>query len=208
MLALRVQRRQDVGAPSDTWRTFCAIELPAEASSRASRHIEYLRKDFPNIHASWNRGGKFHLTLKFLGEISRDSVAKLSEAASRSVQDFSPFKIAIEQTGVFPKIGPPRVLWIGASDKSGKLVELHARLEDECAKEGFAREDHPFHPHLTLARLRKPRGARTLAAAHREIKFEPVEVSVSELLVVRSELSSEGSNYTTISRHLLEAKRK
>jgi 2'-5' RNA ligase len=97
------------------------------------------------------------------------------------------------------------VLWIAISDSSGKLGELHTRLEHEAAKEGFVRDSRPFHPHLTVARLRQPQHARTLATAHKEREFEGVEIEVLELLVIRSELSSEGSKYSIISRHQLDA---
>lgn len=201
--ALRAHRRQDVCAPSDTWRVFCAIELPATARDLVLRHIAHLKDAVPDAHASWSRDANLHLTLKFLGEIPQTCVPDLSAAASRAVAGVSPFKILLEQTGVFPTHGPQRVLWLGISDREGRLSELHARLEDESSKAGFQREARSFNPHLTLARLRKPAHARTLAAAHKELKFKPAEIAVSELLVIRSELSSEGSKYTVVSRHEL-----
>jgi 2'-5' RNA ligase len=187
------------------WRVFCAIELPQEVSSRATEHINRLRQRFPDINASWNRNGKFHLTLKFLGEISQTRVADLSRAAAFAVGKVSPFEIIVEGAGAFPVHGPPKVLWIGISDPAKELDQLYQHLESESAKEGFAKEPRPFHPHLTLARLRKPQGARSLACAHQEMVFEPIEISVSELLVIRSELSSEGSKHSVISRHRLGA---
>ena len=185
------------------WRTFCAIELPAELSSPVTEHIKQLRTEVPQISASWNRDGKFHITLKFLGEIPQSQVKDVSEAADRAVEETVRFKMVVEQAGVFPKHGSPRILWIGITDSEGQLPRLQARLDDECAKRGFAKEDRPFHPHLTLARLRRPEGARTLALKHKELGFGPVEVNVSELLVFRSELGQEGSKYTVISRHPL-----
>ncbi len=65
------------------------------------------------------------------------------------------------------------------------------------------KESRRFHPHLTIARLRKPEQARTLAAAHKAMEIVPAEIQVSELLVIRSELSSAGSKYTVISRYPL-----
>src|SRR5207247_4779949 len=130
------------------WRTFCALELPTELSSRASNHITRLRGELPQISASWNRDGKFHITLKFLGEIPQSHVREVSEAADRAVEEISPFKIVVEHAGVFPKHGPPRILWIGITHSEGKLERLQARLDEECAKRGFAKEDRPFHPHL------------------------------------------------------------
>jgi 2'-5' RNA ligase len=188
----------------ESWRVFCAIDLPASARAKLMRQITRLREAVPHAQASWSREENTHLTLKFLGDIQTSRLSNLSNAATRSVADFSPFQITLQETGVFPKHGPPRVLWIGVKDESGKLAELHSRLEKACASEGFANEERPFHPHLTIARLRKPQGARTLAAAHKEMRFEPADVAVAELLVIRSEPSAAGSRYTVISRHRLE----
>lgn len=188
------------------WRVFCAVELSEGVRQRTSRHIARLKEAVADAQASWSRADNIHLTLKFLGEIPQASVRNLSEAASRAVAGVAPFTIRLEQTGVFPSHGAPRVLWIGANDCEGKLGELHKRLEAESEKAGFPSESRTFHPHLTLARLRKPQHARTLASAHKATEFEPVEIDVAELLVVRSELSPEGSKYSTISRHPLAAR--
>ncbi len=95
------------------------------------------------------------------------------------------------------------MLWIGVEDHTGRLAELQTKLEDECERIGFKKEARAFSPHLTIARLRKPQGARGLALAHKEMGFEPAKMLVLELLVIRSELSSKGSKYTVISRHAL-----
>lgn len=184
-------------------RVFCAIELPETVRGLVLRHIARLQEAVPDAKASWSRDANLHLTLKFLGEIPQTSVSHISTAASRALVGLAPFSIRLEQTGAFPKQGRPRVLWIGINDLAGTLAELHARLEDESAIAGFARDDRPFHPHLTIARLRQPRHARTLAARHQQMELEPAEIAVSELLVIRSELSSAGSKHTVISRHPL-----
>lgn len=193
--------REETDLGDKPWRVFCAVALPRDLCDRMIAHINGIRDAVPDARASWSRVDNIHLTLKFLGDISLLQVERISEAASRSVKDFAPFRIVLEQTGVFPKHSQPRVLWIGINDLQGKLGELHARLEAESEKAGFPGESRPFHPHLTLARLRKPQDASRLAAAHNALEFEPAEIAVSELLVIRSELSREGSKYRTISRH-------
>jgi len=186
------------------WRVFCAIDLAVSVRASLMRPINRLRESVPHAQASWSREDNLHLTLKFLGEIQTTRLSALSNAAGCAVSDFSPFEITLGEPGVFPEHGTPRVLWIGVKDESGKLAEIHTRLEEECARQGFARGARPFHPHLTIARLRNPQGARELALAHKEQHFEPTEVIVSELLVIRSELGGAGSKYSVISSHRLE----
>jgi RNA 2',3'-cyclic 3'-phosphodiesterase len=202
--ALRAHCRQDVCAPS--WRVFCAIELPLRTRGLVLRHIARLQAAVPEARASWSREASLHLTLKFIGDTPQTSVPNFSNAAARAVEACAPFTIRLEQRGVFPNHGTPRVLWLGVNDPEGNLGALHGRLENASAKAGFPKEARPFHPHLTLARLRQPQHANALAVAHRQMQFGPVEITVSELLVIRSELSSAGSNYTIISQHPLDVK--
>jgi len=171
---------------------------------RLLSHIEKLHALVPEARASWSRETNIHLTLKFLGETPQHLVEKFDSAISRAVDGIAPFPILISGTGVFPRPRDPRVLWIGISDTEGQLAKLHTQLEAESEQEGFAREARPFNPHLTLARLRAQQGAREIARAHEDLEFVPEEISVNEVMLIRSELGSAGSRYTTISQHTLK----
>lgn len=186
------------------WRVFCAVELSPEARARAARHAARLREQFPTARASWPRAENLHLTLKFIGETAIARVEELSGAAGRAAAGAQPFNLVIEGAGAFPPRGNPRVLWLGVNDSSGSLARLQSGLEDECAASGFKREERPFHPHLTLARVRAPQGTRELSRLHEETGFEAIEFPVNELIVMRSELGRGGSRYTEISRHSLK----
>jgi 2'-5' RNA ligase len=186
-----------------TLRVFCAVELPPEVRERVGVYVAGLREKFSHVRASWERAEKLHLTLKFIGEMRPTSVESLSQAAGRAASSAGPFSISIEGAGAFPPRGPARVLWLGVADDSGGLASLHKRLEEECHAAGFPREQRPFSPHLTLARLRTPAGVRPLAEHHKASPFEPAPFTVSELVVMRSELTPAGSRYTPISRHRL-----
>jgi 2'-5' RNA ligase len=182
-------------------RFFCAIELPSELRARAVEHMTRLRDDVPYARAGWEHIDKLHITLKFLGEIASNQVEALSDVASRAVEKTRPFILALEGAGAFPPSGVPRILWLGINDSSGALSQLQSHLEEECEKAGFAREERPFHPHLTIARIRAPRAARQLARLHQELGFGAIEFYVTELVVMQSELAAGGSRYTEITRH-------
>ena len=198
------QTHQSPKVRADEWRVFCAIELPGPVRSLVLRHIARLQEVVPQARASWARDTTLHLTLKFLGEIPQGSVSDFSNAVSLAVAAVAPFSIRLNNNGVFPNQRQARVLWLGVDDLSGQLLELHARLEAAAEKVGFAKEARGFRPHLTIARLRHPDDARELAVIHQQLEFEPVDIAVKELAVIRSELSSAGSKYTVVSRHSLK----
>jgi 2'-5' RNA ligase len=184
---------------TEVWRVFCAVELPDVVRARLEEHVQRLRKEFPDAAASWSRVENIHLTLKFFGNVEVNQIACISEAAERAVRQFSTFQIRVGETGVFPRPSRPQVLWIGVNDPSGQLTALQEKFEDECAAEGFPKEDRAYHPHLTIARLRRPEGARHLADTHLKMQFGPIDVELKELVVFRSELSPKGSKYSVIS---------
>jgi 2'-5' RNA ligase len=187
----------------DHYRTFAAIELPGDIRDRIQQHINQLKSRVPECNPGWTRVDNIHLTIKFFGNVDTNKISTICDAATRALTNFPRFKIAVGGTGAFPKPGQPRVLWIGIEDLGNHLAELQRKFENECAVAGFPKEDRAFRPHLTIARLKKPEGARRLAEVNNELGFEAMELNVSELVVFRSELSSEGSKYTVLSRHPL-----
>ena len=191
-------------------RIFCAVELPEDVRARAAAHIARLREAIARLplKVSWERADKLHLTLKFLGEIEPARVEALTRAASRAVGSVEKFEARLQDAGVFPARGNPRVLWLGLKDETNRLARLQERLEAECARENFPREARAFHPHITIARIRLPVAApaRHLAKLHCEIGFEPPSsFTVNDLIVMRSVLGAGGSRYTPLSRHELTA---
>lgn len=185
-------------------RVFCAIELPQGVRAACARYIASLREAAPDVRAGWDREEKLHLTLKFFGEIEEERVQLLASAIERAASLTNSFELVIRATGAFPPHGSPRVLWLGVIDQSGHLARLHQHMEDECDRSGFAREQKRFHPHLTIARLRRPEGARRLADLHKSMEFETPAFTVSEIVLMRSELGPHGSRYTALSRHRLK----
>lgn len=194
-----------ISSEHEMWRVFCAIEIPTLTRQRVLQHITKLRAKVPEVRASWSRETSIHLTLKFLGEIPKALVTNFETAISAAVNGVAPFSILIADAGAFPQRRDPRVLWIGVTDLNGQLTNLHSRLETECEREGFPRDTRSYHPHLTLARLRTQRGARGIARIHEELGFASEEITVAELLLIRSELSSTGAKYTIVSKHPLRS---
>lgn len=191
------------GDAASQWRLFYAIELSTEVRARAVEHIARLREEMPNVRAGWERTEKLHITLKFFGDVEESRTHALSLAAELAASTIAPFTLTVADAGAFPPHGHPRVLWLGLRDSSDTLARLQQSLEHECAAAGFKREERPFHPHITIARLRQPAGARQLAQLHLELGFPAMEMTVNELVLMKSELGPGGSSYTALSHHSL-----
>lgn len=192
-------------------RIFCAVDLPDDVRAQAAAHISRLREaaggEASPSKISWERAEKLHLTLKFLGELEAARVEAVTRAAKRAGEGVEKFSLTLAEAGAFPAHDNPRVLWLGLRDETRRLAALQERLEEECARENFPRETRPFHPHITIARIRIPNAApaRHLAKLHREANFEPASFKVGELIVMQSQLGAGGSRYIPLSRHELKS---
>jgi RNA 2',3'-cyclic 3'-phosphodiesterase len=189
----------------NTYRTFIAIEMPADLRTDVIDYIKDLRDKVPDVSASWSREDNLHLTLKFLGDVPVARIGEVSAAASAAARASGPFELILAGSGVFPTRGKPNVLWIGIEDPRGGLHSVQQSLEEECAARDFARDARAYHPHLTIARIRKPHGAKDLATAHLASDFGTRTFTAKELVLFRSELLPQGSRHTAVSRHALSA---
>jgi len=183
-------------------RSFIAIELPEEAKKGLARLRKGLERD-EHKFVKWVDPGGIHLTLKFLGNIPSKRVAEITEAIEEAAQGVSPFHLEISGTGVFPNLRQVRVFWVGIGGELDKLSRLQQNIDSALAALGFAKEERPFVPHLTLARIREGASSserRSFGELVGSIIFEdkyPVEVEAIRLM--RSQLMPAGAIYTCLS---------
>jgi 2'-5' RNA ligase len=185
-------------------RIFVAVDISDEARRKVSEYIETLRKEFKDVRVSWDRAEKLHLTLKFLGDTNEKQLEDLKKNVENIASEITNFKLQISNTGLFPNVRNPRVLWLGIKGDVNDLQKINAVLEIECEKIGFAKEIRIYKPHLTIGRIREPKKAKSLAIKHLENKFEPIEFEVSEIVIYESKLQSNGSIYSVVSSSKLK----
>lgn len=133
--------------PARLIRVFVAIAIDAAIRERVQRFVEGVSGFAPQ--ARWVRPQSWHVTLKFIGEKVPETVEDIKRelAAIRAPQ----FPLAFRGYGVFPSAKAARVFWIGI-EAGPELSQLATAVDDATARLGIPREDHPFRPHLTLAR--------------------------------------------------------
>ena len=162
-----------------------------------AQEVDRLRSVAPAV--GWIRAENLHMTLKFLGHIPPETLARVEAGLAEVVADQPPFTLAFAGLGAFPSVERPRVIWAGVTKGAEMLVALQARVEDALAQKEIAREERPFHAHLTLARVKEPRHARPLFSAlkaQEKVSFGHQEVSAIHLM--RSDLHPQGARYTIL----------
>ena len=145
-------------------RTFFAVPVDPEWASAAEGLAARLRAESPR--ASWTRPEAWHLTLKFLGEVSEEDAARFGDDVAAACAQARPGALPTSGSLVLPPRGRARVLAAGfAPSESGDALGELARAADAAAERiGVERERRPFRPHVTLARIRDPWPAAAVAA--------------------------------------------
>ncbi len=140
-----------------------------------------------------------HFTLKFLGEVEARQIQEIQTALVETGQAFRPITIAVEGLGGFPTMHAPRVIWLGIKEPSGELLRLQKRVDQVLAPLGFPPEARDFHPHLTLGRVKSPKGRDALVQALEAQKTVRLgEWRLEELDLMQSVLQSGGAVYTKL----------
>ncbi|MBI2857228.1 MAG: RNA 2',3'-cyclic phosphodiesterase [Chloroflexi bacterium] len=181
-------------------RAFIAVELPGEVKADLVGIQDSLRRNGKGL-ARWVSVEAMHLTLKFLGDVSSDLLPQVSGVTKGAAAGTLPFRLKTDGLGMFPDSRSPRVLWIGLTGDTQVLVDLQARIEEALVPLGFAKEDRPFTPHLTLCRLQNapPRERREFGEQVLQLKAPPPrEFSVAGLNIMRSTLTPAGAVYARL----------
>lgn len=177
-------------------RTFIAVDLPQEIKMDIDRMIAGLRRDNSGIR--WVKAANLHLTLRFLGDIPQQSVQTLTESLKENLDGFGPFDLVLSGMGGFPNLKRPRVIWIGTGDGTDRLIDLAEKVETGCIESGFGKGDKKFSSHMTIGRVRFPKGLEPLLDKIEKTKFESSKFTVNEIFVVKSDLSPSGPKYTKL----------
>jgi 2'-5' RNA ligase len=174
-------------------RCFIAIELSAGLREKIGRETGGLRASEADVR--WVPAENLHLTLKFLGSVPDELVPDIRAGLARVARGHARHCVRLAGTGVFPDPRRPRVVWVGVEDSEG-VSALQRDVEAAMEGLGFEPEGRPYTPHLTLGRVKSPRGRSALMeelGALRDADFG--EQEVREVSLMKSELRPGGARY-------------
>lgn len=216
--AERRERHKKPRLPEETtdtpWRLFIAVPLPPAVRDQVAAIIEHLQPT--DLPVRWIDPDNGHLTLHFIGETEPELAELLRMAMGTAVGGHQGFDLRTADPGAFPSLRRPRVLWLGLWGPTHRLEALYNDIGDFLDDFGLDIEDAPFHPHITLGRVRSGEGVkvgqlpdqvrdafadlaeRELARADRAVPFP-----VTEVQLVRSHLDKNGRRYEVLATYPL-----
>jgi 2'-5' RNA ligase len=141
-------------------RLFVGVELDADVragvasvASDLRRQVDALLRPGPDLR--WVEPANLHITLWFIGHVDDARGAAIRRALEHPFTT-TPFDLPVSGCGMFPRSGPPRVVWIG-TQAAAEMSRLYAEVRDRLVPLGFEAEKRPFTGHVTIARVRENR---------------------------------------------------
>ncbi len=163
---------------------FLAVGLPQPIRDLLAAVIMAGRADLP-LPGRPSPPGNWHLTLRYLGDT--DEVVKDRLLAGLDQAHLgAPFFVELSGLGAFPNPRRATVLWVGVSRGADRLAELAGVIDEEAEVVGFAPEDRPYIPHVTLSRLRPDEDIRWLIDT---LVLPPIRFEVTSVGLYRSHLA-------------------
>ena len=189
-------------------RIFIALDIDAAIRERLQLFMDGVRGFAPE--ARWVCPESLHVTLKFIGNKSSGEADAISQSLARIAA--AAIEISFRGYGFFPTAKSPRVFWIGV-EAGPPLAALANTVDMTTAGLGVPKEEHPFSPHLTLARRGGSGAPRWRKGDAPNLSFQRLQdklaamsapefgtMTAREFFLYESQLGRGGSRYTKIAR--------
>jgi 2'-5' RNA ligase len=180
-------------------RVFIGVELPSDIREKLFSLQQQFKKTLPPMN--WVRLESIHLTLKFLGYVEPSRISQLLSVLEPIGRNQQSFSIAVKGLGVFPRVQYPRILWVGIEGKTQALQEVVLEIEAALDPLGFSPEEKPYHPHLTLARIKRENATVGSALVKNRILENDQLIgtwTIERFTLFQSDLDSSGAIYTPL----------
>lgn len=172
-------------------RLFIAVAVPDALKDQLHERCRALRGQFS--FKKWVHAADYHITVKFLGSVPHGTASRIKPALEPSTAMQRAFTLGLGGVGCFGKPSSPRILWAKVTGELEPLADLQKNVELAMKGLGFAMENRPYRPHLTLAKTYA--GAAPLIVSdleHAASQFPPLPLfEVKELVLYQTHLGRE-----------------
>ena len=187
-------------------RLFVAVDPTDAVRAALARAQATMRDGAPHADVRWVDPKNLHLTLKFLGNVADERAGEVARAVTAAVAGHAPIALAARGLGAFPSLRRPRVVWAGLVAGVTPLRGVASALDGALVPLGFPPEARPFAAHVTLGRVRSPKGIDRLASAITAgAALDFGGWTASDVVLYRSHLRPTGSIYEPVARIALDS---
>ncbi|SVA05639.1 uncharacterized protein METZ01_LOCUS58493 [marine metagenome] len=185
-------------------RIFISVFVPKEIVN-----IKEMLKttiDTRGIKIRWVRDGNMHLTLKFIGNTTEESIDSINNAIHDVVKDTPFINLSISGTGCFSKRDRANTLWVGIKGDLDKLEQLILNINNKLEPLGFPIERRKFLPHITIARINPNQKKKPDISNFLNTTFMELPMKIVKINLMQSQSFPKGSFYTILNTNFLDTK--
>ena len=177
-------------------RTF--IALPLKVNNHFLKSREEMMQKLANERISWVDPGRYHVTIRFLGDTPPEELEMLRHSMRESISVPAKTRVRLDHVGSFGPRKKPRVIWIGFED-SLFFESLRDEVDKALEDSGIMLDSQAFRAHLTLGRIRALKDIKGYYEVIESMKdcFSG-EILSDRLVYYKSELGSGGPVYTSL----------
>jgi 2'-5' RNA ligase len=178
-------------------RIFIAIEIDKDLRDILHKYSSnmFLSNDNVKIIPTDN----LHITLKFIGNTSEEDINVIRNIIKMSVSGHEAFDYELEDfPGAFPNKSRARIAFISIKNGGDRFRDVYDSLEDSLSGIGIGKEQRDFHPHITIARAKRPVSIEE--ASDRPLPSHECPLNASSVTLFESILSRQGARYINIER--------
>lgn len=173
-------------------RLFLAIQL-SEAAKRAVADIKsQVQAQMQHSRITWVSDSNFHITLHFLGDVVNEKRNELINRMRR-IEFPKSFELKLDRIDAFPNKKRPQTIFVDTTSHPS-VHGLHMRTGKLLAELGFDIDERPWHPHITVGRVR----IQSEVLQPEKIHIEPAAFDVSSFELMKSTLTPNGSRYEAV----------
>jgi RNA 2',3'-cyclic 3'-phosphodiesterase len=185
--------------PSTTIRAFLALPITDNLRQEIENIILKLKNQNICRDLKWTKPKNLHITMRFLGNITWQECAKLSQTLNLILQGLDPFQVTLSSLMLFPQQEHP-IAVILKPKTSTALNGLAATINDVVLTQGLAVDKRAFNAHLTLARIKHHVNVTMLTTILEKIELPKMILEVDQVTLVQSSTSAHGSVYTQLAK--------
>jgi 2'-5' RNA ligase len=176
-------------------RAFLSLNLDDPVKIKIAEIQKELQKSLSGHKIKWENPEKFHLTLRFLGDVSDDDLTEIKEGLEKANPGFENIKFNSSGIGFFPNSRKPNVVFIALEEEGSNSEKLVQEIDKVITKLGI-KPDKKFVAHITLGRFRREN--RKGVDEEKLVNFEPFYVSLNSYFLMESVLDFKGSKHYPI----------
>lgn len=180
---------------ADKTRCFIALDLPGNVISELQNIQEEIKKEDLFI-GKLTEKDNLHLTLKFLGSISKSTLIEVQKKLKQV--KFNSFEADIDEIGLFSEEFV-RIIWVKLNGK--EVFELQSKIDNVLL--GMFPKEERFMSHITIARVKNVKEKLNLIDFVKKFKLESIKGQIRSFSLMSSELKPEGPVYTVIEKYKL-----